>query len=211
MNDLVLKAQKREENEKLNVIRAEDMVPCVVYGGKAKNTSIKVANSDLIKVYRKAGSSSIISLDVEGKSVDVLIHDFQKNPTIGNFLHVDFYAITKGQAVTTSIRLNFVGESEALREGAILEEQIKELEVTVLPKNLVESFDVDLSILKEFGDAIRVKDLGLDLEKFELTNDLEDLVAIANEPKKVVVEDTAPEASEVPVAWEEGEEKAEEA
>jgi ribosomal L25p family protein len=55
-----------------------------------------------------AGVSHIISLDVDGKKMDVLVHEFQKNPVTGDFLHIDFYAITKGEKVTTSIPLSFI-------------------------------------------------------------------------------------------------------
>ncbi len=206
MKNVTLKAQKRDKTEKLNLLRSEKVVPCVVYGNSKESCPIKVNNSDLIKAYKKAGTSSIISLDVEWDKLEVLMHDFQNEPVNWDFLHVDFYEITRWQAVTTEIRLNFIWNSEAVREWAILEEYIKELEVTLMPRDLVESIDVDISPLKEFGDAIRVKDLKLDPEKYELSNDLEDVIAIASEPRKEdEIEDTAPEAEEVPVVWEEWE------
>lgn len=203
MKDLVLNAQKRNNEEKLSEIRASKMVPAIVYGKNKENISIKIDNSDLIKTFRVAWESHIISLDVEWEKVDVLVHQFQKNPVTGEFLHMDFYAITRGEKVTTKIHLTFVWESPAVEEWAIIEEATKELEVKTLPRNLVDSFEVDLSVLKEIWDMIRVSDLKIDSEKYEILNNADDVVAVASEPQKIELEelDEAPEVdvSEVEV------------
>lgn len=194
MKDLVLNAQIRKSEEKLSEIRAAKMVPAIVYGKNKENISIKIDNSDLIKTYRLAGESHIISLNVDGKSVDVLVHDFQKNPVTGDFLHMDFYAVTRGEKVTTKIHLNFVGDSAAARDGALIEEHLKDVEVRTLPRDLVDAFDVDLSKLEKAGDIIRVSDLAIDSKKFEVLNNVDDVVVMASEPKKATEETTVEEA-----------------
>ncbi|PZM81885.1 50S ribosomal protein L25 [Candidatus Gracilibacteria bacterium] len=196
MKDLVLNAQERKNDEKLSEIRASKMVPGVVYGKNKENIIIKIDNSDLIKTYRLAGESHIISLNVDGKSIEVLVHQFQKDPITGDFLHIDFYAITRGEKVTTKIALSFVGSSAAVRDGALLDEQIKEIEVKTLPRNLVDFFEVDLGRLEKVGDIIRISDLGIDTEKYDIINSLDDVVVLAFEPKKEVIEDSAPVAEE---------------
>ena len=136
-----------------------------------------------------AGVSHIISLDVDGKKMDVLVHEFQKNPVTGDFLHIDFYAITKGEKVTTSIPLSFIWDSAAARDGALIEELLRELEVKTLPKNLVDSFEVDISKLEKVGDIIRVSDLGIDEEKYEIITNIDNVVVMASEPKKIELEE----------------------
>ncbi|PID87333.1 50S ribosomal protein L25 [Candidatus Gracilibacteria bacterium] len=209
MNNVVLKAEKRDPSAKLSEIRNSSFVPGVVYGKKNESVALKVDRSQLNKIFKEVGESHIFSLDLDSKKIDVLIHDFQKDPVKGDFLHMDFYAVTQGQALTTNIKLNFIGKSEAEKEGAIVEEYIRDVEATLLPKDLVDSIDVDISVLKKIGDSIRIKDLPIDTSKITLTHGPEDLIAIASEPKRVEIEDTAPEAVEVPVAGEE--EKKEEA
>lgn len=194
MKDLVLNAQKRNSEEKLSEIRASKMVPAVVYGKNKESISIKVDNSDLIKTYRVSGESHIIALNIDGTTVEVLVHDFQKNPVTGDFLHVDFYAITRGEKLTTKIHLTFVGNSKAAADGAIIDEVIKEIEVRTLPKDLVDSFEVDLSELKSAWDLIRVSDLKIDSKKYEILNSADDVVVMAIEPQKV--EETSSEAEE---------------
>lgn len=193
MKDLVLNAQKRNSEEKLSEIRASKMVPAVVYGKNKESISIKVDNSDLIKTYRVSGESHIIALNIDGTTVEVLVHDFQKNPVTGDFLHVDFYAITRGEKLTTKIHLTFVGNSKAAADGAIIDEVIKEIEVRTLPKDLVDSFEVDLSELKSAWDLIRVSDLKIDSKKYEILNNADDVVVMAIEPQKVEEETTTEE------------------
>lgn len=197
MNSYSLVATIRSKDEIASEIRTQKSIPAVVYGKTQEPISITIDNSDFLRVYRQAGESTIINLSVGKKEIEVLVHEVQKHPRTDMFTHIDFYAITKGQKVHAAIHLNFIGESQAKREGGIIEEYIREIEVKCLAKDLVNHFDVDLSLLKEFDDTITIADLGLDTEKYEMHHHGEDVVAKAGRPKVEVIEDTAPVAAEV--------------
>lgn len=183
MKELVLNAQKRSKEEKLSEIRAAKMVPWVVYGKNKESISLKIDNSDLIKTYRLAGESHIITLDVENEKIEVLVHDSQKDPVTWDFLHIDFYAVTRWEKLSTKVALHFVWDSQAAKDGALIEEHIKEIEIKTLPKDLVDFFEVNLSKLEKAGDIIRISDLGIDSDKYEIMNNADDVVVIASEPK----------------------------
>lgn len=197
MENLVLNTEIRTTEEKLSEVRTSSMVPAVVYGKNQEPLLIKINYSDFLRTFREAGESQLINLKVGKDTIEVLIHEIQREPISGDFLHIDFFAVTRWVKLTTKIALNFVWESQAVKEWALLEEQLKEIEVKVLPKNLVESFDVDLSLLKEMGDSIKVSELIIDTEKFEvLTTDW--LVVSATKPAKLEeISDEAPEAVEM--------------
>ena len=198
MAKLLLNAEKRNTADKTKVLRANRIVPGVVYGKTQESISIQFDASDLLRMHRKAGESQIINLKVKGikEEIEVLFHATQSEPVSGEFIHVDFYALTRGEKLTTKISLNFIGDSEAIKEGCVLSENVKELEVSCLPKDLVESFDVDLSILKEAEDVIRLSDLGIDTEKYDIAHlHAEDAIAVANKPKTEVISDEAPESN----------------
>lgn len=185
MENLSLTAEVRNTSEKLKEIRASKMLPGVVYGHKQEAISIKLNYSDFLRTFRKSGESHIINLTVDGKNIEVLVHDVQKNVITDDFTHVDFYAVTKGETVTTKIHLNFTGESQAIKEGAILDEHLKEVEVKCLPQDLVDAINVDLSVLKEMGDSIRVSELAVDASKLQILNNADDIVVSATRPAKV--------------------------
>ncbi len=206
MKDLVLKAQKRTSEENSRDLRATRIVPAVVYGKTQEAISLKIDASDLLRMYRTAWESHIILLDVEGEKekIEVLIHDSQKEPVSGEFIHMDFFALTRGEKLTTKISLNFINDSAAVKAGALLNENVKEIEVSCLPRDLVDSFEVDLSQLKEIEDVIRLSDLGIDTEKFDVHNlHDEDAIVVAGKPAKIEDLDAPIETPDLPEGAEE--------
>lgn len=119
----------------------------------------------------------------------MLIHEVQSHPVTGAHTHVDFYAITQGQKVHTHIALHFIGDAPAKKDGAIIEEYMKEVEVKCLPKDLVDHFEVDLSSLKAEGDVIRVSDLSVDAKKYDILAHAEEVIATASLPRSAVAEE----------------------
>lgn len=194
MENLNLNAQIRTTEEKLSEVRTSKMVPAVVYGKHQEPILLKMDNSDFLRTFRKSGESHIINLSAGKTKLEVLVHQIQREPISGDFLHVDFLVLTRGEKVTTKISLSFTWESQAVKEWAILDEHVKEIEVKVLPKDLVDSIEVDLSILKEMGDSIKISELNIDSKKLEVLT-VDTVVVSANKPAKVEeIDNAAPDA-----------------
>lgn len=189
MEKLILKWETRKIEESLKELRASKIVPAVVYWHKQEPIKLKMNNSDFLRTFRVAWENHIISLEVEGKKIDVLVHEVQRAPVSGDFLHVDFYAITKGEKVHTHIPLVFVWSSKASSEWAIIEELIKELEVKCLPTDLVDNFEVDLSKLENVWDNIKVADIKVS-SKIEVLNHADDVVVVASKAKVEKIEES---------------------
>lgn len=199
MKNLKLNAELRDTDEKIRELRSSKMLAWVVYGKKKESTPIKMDYSDFLKTYRKSWGSHIIDLSIWKDTMEVLVHQVQKSPVSGDFLHIDLFALTRWEKLITKIHINFVWESQAAREWAIIEESLKEIEVKCLPKDLVDSFEVDLSKLKEIWDVIRVSELIIDTKIFEILSNPKDIVASASAPAKIieeVVEEIAEESTE---------------
>jgi len=182
MEKLVLKVEKRDNSEKLSELRSSRIIPGIVYGHNKEATMIKVDNSSLLRTYRSAWENHIVTLELDGENIDVLFHEIQKDPITWDFLHVDFLSITKWEKITARIPLVFVWNSKAKADWAIIEELIKEIEVKCLPTDLVDNFEVDLSLLEKVWDNIKVSDLNID-SKFEILNNKDDVLANAVKPK----------------------------
>lgn len=197
MEKLVLKIENRTE-ENLKLLRSSKLVPWVVYWHKQEPIKVKFDNSDFLRTFRQAWSNHVVTLDLDGKKIDVLVHEVQREPVSSAFLHVDFYAITKWEKVHTEIPLSFVWSSKAASEWAIIEELIKEVEVKCLPTDLVDNFEVDLSLLAEIWDTIKISDLKVS-SKIEILNSQDDVIAVASKPK-VEKEENTVAASDVPAA-----------
>ncbi len=174
---LKLKAEKRDTKTDVNELRVAGKVPAVFYGAKTESTPITIDKKDFIKVFREAGETTVIELDIDGKNKSVLIHDIAFNPVSDDVDHVDFYVIDKSKKVTVSIPLNFVGEAPAVKNlGGTLVKVMHELEVEGLPDKLPHSIEVDISALATLESVIAVKDIKLS-DGMEATDDPEEVIA----------------------------------
>lgn len=196
MEKLTLVATARDTELKLSTLRAEKQVPAVVYGHKVAAQAVSVGASELLKVFRKSGKTHIVELILDGKKQDVLIHQTQKAPVSGDFLHVDFFVVSATEKIHVQIPVHLVGLSPAQTQGGLVEQNMHEVEVKCLPKNLVDVFEADLSKLLELGDIIHVKDLGIDTKKFDILSDLDLAIVSVHAPKGTKEEEiTAPAAA----------------
>ena len=158
MSNLSLDAKKRVKKTKLD---AADL-PAVVYGRGMEATGVSINTIEFKKLFSEAGESTIFNLSVDGEDHDVLVHDFQRDPVSYEVSHVDFYAIEKGQTITVSVPLEFVGEAPVKdAEDAQLVYVLHELEVKCQPKDLPGEIEVDISSVAKLGDAIHISDLNL--------------------------------------------------
>ena len=182
-------------NDQAHLLRREKLIPAVVYGRGFENIHLKMDYQTFRRVFTKATFSTIINLDIDGKKkVPVLVHEVQYHPVTDDIVHVDFYAVRMDEKVTTHIALNFTGQSEAVKQGAVLATNKQEVEVTCLPGDLVHDIEVDLSALAAVGDTIRIEDLKVP-SGIEILDSPEEPIVSAVE-QKVVEETPAGEGAE---------------
>jgi len=189
MTSFSIEAQVRVKDENCKHLRKQRILPWVVYGKNQEPISLKMDYSDFLKTFRKAWESSIINLKVGKKDIEVLIHEYQKEPVTGDFIHVDFFALTRWETLHTKVELKFVWDSEAVKLWAVLEELTKEVEIEVLPKDLIDHIEVDLSALKNFEDNIKVSDLKVP-DTIKILTPADTVVVLAAKPRKVEEEIT---------------------
>jgi len=146
---------------KPNQIRQAGMIPVVLYGIGKDNLHLSVSASDFMKVFRQAGYNTIIELDIDGKNKEnILVYEVTQDPITDDFQHIDVMRVDMSKEVTASVPLVFVGESKAVKDlGGILVENMDELQITCLPAELPKEYNVDVSSLQTFDDAIYVRDL----------------------------------------------------
>ena len=182
-----LSAVIREKEEKPNILRNKGLLPAVLYGPKTKNFSLQLNEKEFEKLFRKTGESSLISLEVKGAKEKflVLVHDFQKDPLKGNFIHVDFYQPALDKETEAAVPLEFIGEAPAVKElNGTLVKNISEVEIKALPQNLPHEIKVDISCLKTFDDSILIKDLII-AKEVKIIKEPNEIVALVTPPEKV--------------------------
>jgi large subunit ribosomal protein L25 len=147
--------------KKVKDLREKGLVPAVVYGGAGEPAPLSVRSGDLLKVYRQAGESGMIELEIKGGSKkSVLIHDISFDPIKSSPLHVDFHEVAADKAIKVHVPLVFTGESDAVKSlGGVLVKVMHEVEVEALPKDLPHELTVDLGIIRTFADTISLQDI----------------------------------------------------
>lgn len=186
-----LTATKREETGKaVRKLRESERMPAVVYGPKQETESITLSLPEFTKILRDAGESSVIELSGLGKSIQVLIHEVDRDPVTTVPRHADFYAIEKGAKVEVDVPLVFIGESPAVKAGANLVKVMHELPIEAEAANLPHEIEVDVSILVEIGDQIHVKNLKLPAGVVATVEE-DEVIALTQEVEQEPEEETA--------------------
>ena len=193
-----LNAQLRSEsNGTAKKIVTTGFIPAVIYGFGKANQNIKVKKNDFEKVFAVAGEFNLVDLIIdENQPVKVIIKDVQRNGITDSVIHIDFYQVDMAKKITTEIPLNFVGEAKAVKElGGTLVKNMDTVEVECLPGDLVSHIDIDISVLENFDQFIRLHDLVLP-RGITLAQETNEAVVGVVETK---VEAEAPKIEAVPV------------
>ncbi len=187
---LTLNIEKRDPKQNLDELRGADKTPAVFYGKGVESTPIALSYSEFKSVWKQAGTSALISLSGVDEDKEVLIQDIDVDPVTSQVNHIDFYVIERGKLMEATVPLEFVGESPAVKSlGGILVKVMRELRIEVLPKDLPQNIEVDISALAELDSQIAIKDLKLPEGVTALDEDIEVVASItqaSEEPEEEV-------------------------
>ncbi len=173
----------------MNDMRRSAIVPGIVYGNVDTNVMIAMNEVELKKTYIKAGESTLVEIETDGKKIPVLFHAVDFDPVSDRMIHVDFYAVNMKEEVEADVHIRFEGESPAVKDlSAILVTALHEVTVKALPANLPHDLVVDLGKLVEFDSTITVADIKVP-DGVTIINDLDEVIAIAQEPRAEKVEE----------------------
>lgn len=185
MEQIKLKADIRElTGKKVKNLRSNKLIPSILYGQGDKAVNLVINEKDFQKAFKVAGSSSLIDLEIANqKPIKVLIKKIQYHPVSDFVIHIDLYKVKMDETITTNIPFNFIGEAPAVKEleGNLIVNK-DSLEIECLPNDLVHQFDIDISVLKTFDDAIHVRDIKLPTN-IKILDDLDEVITLVTPPR----------------------------
>ena len=145
-------------------LRNAGKTPGIIYGGNEAPQAVELDHNALFHALRKeAFHSSILDIEVAGKSQKALLRDYQMHPFKPLVLHIDFQRVDAKQKIHVKVPSHFVNAEIAPAVklgGALISHIATEIGVSCLPADLPEFIQVDLSKI-EVGHAIHVKDVAL--------------------------------------------------
>ena len=203
--EVKLKAEGRGDTGKgaARKLRAEGKVPAVLYGPEIEPHRLAVDARQLWHaLHTDAGVNVLIDLQLDGETYLTMPREVQRDIVRGTLLHVDFLRIRKDVAIQVDVPVHLAGESVGVKEGGVVEHHLWELRVEVLPTQVPESVEADISRLA-IGDSLHVSDLHLPQHVTVLTPEEETIVSVVP-PPVLQLEEEVPEEEAAEVA--EGEE-----
>lgn len=174
------KSREAHKRSTKTALRNTGFVPAVVYGFKTESTPIAVNAKELEKTIRTEGRNAILTLDVEGKNVNAVLKEVQKDPVKGHLIHLDFLAVSMRQELEVDVPVVVTGTSVGVKEGGVLQQPIRELKVSAKPNDIPENIEVDITALG-IGDTLSVGELR-DKGPYTILNEDEDVLVTVSAP-----------------------------
>jgi large subunit ribosomal protein L25 len=160
-DDITLTVRARTERGRSDVkkLRAQGLLPGVIYGTGIEPVALSVPRSDLLKVLHAHGAHPLVTVKVDGGDEYLaLVKDLQIDHVKQLALHVDFHRVRADKPVQTEVEVHLIGEPAGVKLGGILDVVTRLVAIEALPRDLPEAIEYDVSAMV-LGDVIRVSDL----------------------------------------------------
>ena len=184
---LAVRARQPDGSRASRRTRRDGRVPGILYGGGEEPLSFEVDARELRLALAKAGAVLDLSVD-GGAPTPVVLKEAQRHPVRGETVHVDLLRVRLDQAIHAVVPLELTGTEDApgVKEGGVLEQPTRELNVEALPTAIPESIVHDVGEM-QIGDQIGLADIAVP-EGVSLLDDLEETVIATLSPPRLQAE-----------------------
>jgi large subunit ribosomal protein L25 len=167
-------------------LRSSGQVPAIIYGHAREPQPLSINARDLEKLLdRISAESTVVEVQLDGKTSRTLIREIQRHPFKRQILHIDFQELVAGEKVTVNIPLVLVGTPEGVRVGGgVIDQTMRELEIEVDPSNMPNHFELDISNVA-LGHSLHVRDVAIPAGVTVL-DDEDATVVVVSAPRAVV-------------------------
>jgi len=146
--------------KKVSKLRKEDILPANIYGKGVKSLSIQIPYKEFEKVYKEAGETGVVDVEIEGSIRPSLIHNVQQDYYKHLLLHADFFQVNLKEKVKAMIKIVIIGEPKAVTDKiGLLMQTLEEIEVEALPTDLPEKIEVNVEPLAVLDAQITVGEI----------------------------------------------------
>ena len=166
MNSLEANIRDNKTKGQLNLIRANGDVPAIIYGGKEENQKISISKKLLKTLIEKENFlSNIITLNISGKSQNVLPREVKYHIITDEPTHVDFLRVLPGVKIKIEVPVNFINQekSPGLKRGGVLNIVRRKVELKCPSEKIPENLTLDLDGV-DIGSSFKISSVKLDPE-----------------------------------------------
>jgi large subunit ribosomal protein L25 len=200
--ELTLEISERElRKKKVSKLRREGVIPGIIHGKDFEPIHVQVGERTFEQLYKKAHGTSLVNLQLSGKTIQVLIHAVHRDKLRGDPIHVEFLKVDPNRQVTVNVPLVFIGVSPGEKEGKgkVTHEETS-IHLKCSPADIPSEIVVDVSSIIDKHNVIHASDLKLP-EGVNLGHGVSDKKVIASLVTTRAAEaEAAPEAEAVAAA-----------
>ncbi len=179
MDQIELAVAHREAlGKSVKALRRQGITPVHLYGRGIDSLSLQCETSGLIRVLAEAGQTNLVGLKIAGENEprSVLVRAVQVSPVKSGLIHVDFFEVSLAEKVRVDVPIILTSEAPITKQKEyILVQEMDSLSVECLPADMPNDATLDLAVLTEPDQSLKVSDI-----------DLGDGVTIINDPEHVV-------------------------
>ena len=164
MNSLDANIRNTKTKGELNSLRDNGNVPCIIYGGEAQNEKISISKKILKSLIENENFlSSIINLNIDGKTQKVLPREIKYDIISDEPIHVDFLRIVAGIKVRIEVPVKFLNheKSPGLKRGGVLNIVRRKVELKCPSEKIPENLVIDLDGV-DIGESFKISSINLD-------------------------------------------------
>jgi large subunit ribosomal protein L25 len=146
--DLQVHPRESQGSRYTRRLRREGVVPGIVYGSGGDCQAFQTDARELARLL--SSGAAVFDLQLDGKGIPVIVKDQQLHPVRGEVMHIDMLRVNLNEAIQTTVLIEVHGAEEApgVKEGGVLEQVTREINIEALPGDIPEGIDVDVSGLE---------------------------------------------------------------
>ena len=164
MNSLEANTRNTKTKGELNLLRINGNVPAIIYGGEAQNETISISKK-LLKTLLEDDNflSTILTLNVDGKSQNVLPREIKYDIISDEPIHVDFLRVVPGIRIRIEVPVNFINheKSPGLKKGGVLNIVRRKIELKCPSEKIPENIVIDLDGV-DIGESFKISSINLE-------------------------------------------------
>jgi large subunit ribosomal protein L25 len=194
---LIVRQREQLGSRETRRLRRQGFIPGVLYG-RGEPIALSIEERELRRALTgAAGLHSILDVEIDGtgSSHASILKDYQVDKVRGHVIHVDLHEVRLDQTITASVSVHLVGGDNApgVKEGGVLSQPLREIQVEALPLEVPEHIDLDVSHMAT-GDTLRIGDIRVQ-EGVTFLDDPDTVVATLTAPTRAIEAEEA-EAAE---------------
>jgi large subunit ribosomal protein L25 len=194
---LIVKKREHLGSRETRRLRRQGLIPGVLYG-RSDPIALSIEERELRRALTGAsGLHSILDVEIDGTGAAhaSILKDYQVDKVRGHIIHVDLHEVRLDQTITASVSVHLIGGDIApgVKEGGVLSQPLREIQVEALPLEVPEHIDLDVSTMAT-GDTLRIGDIKVQ-EGVTFLDDADTVVATLTAPTRAIEAEEA-EAAE---------------